>query len=102
MQRETNTVDYVAKTTKKRATSPKRRNSNKSENMIVNCKFCGGQHARGNCPAYNKKCNNCSKLNHFAICCNKKKTRKVREVNAETSDEDEFFVGAIVKDLSYF
>ena len=95
MQRETNTVDYVAKTTRKRATSPKRRNSNKSENMIVNCKFCGGQHARGNCPAYNKQCNNCSKLNHFAKCCNKKKTRKVREVNAETSDEDEFFVGAV-------
>ena len=47
MQRETNTVDYVAKTTRKRATSPKRRNSNKSENVIANCKFCGGQHARG-------------------------------------------------------
>ena len=95
MQRETNTVDYVAKTARKRATSPKRRNSNKSENMIVNCKFCGGQHARGNCPAYNKQCDNCSKLNHFAKCCNKKKTRKVREVSAETSDEDEFFVGAV-------
>ena len=95
MQRETNTVDYVAKTARKRTTSPRRRNSNKSENMIVNCKFCGGQHASGNCPAYNKQCNNCSKLNHFAKCCNKKKTRKVGEVNAETSDEDEFFVGAV-------
>jgi len=95
VQRETNIVAYVAKTTRKRATSSKRRNSNKSVNMIVNCKFFGGQHARGNCPACNKKCNNCSKLNHFAKCCNKKKTRKVREVNSETSDKDEFFVGAI-------
>ena len=63
--------------------------------MIVNCNFCGGQHTRGKCPAYNKRCNNYLKLNHFAKCFNMKKTRKVREINAETSDEDEFFVGSV-------
>jgi len=34
-------------------------------------------------------------MKHFATCCNEKKTRKATEVNAETSNEDEFFVGAI-------
>ena len=88
MQREANTVDYVAKTRRKNATSPERRNSNMSENMAVSCKSRGGQHARGKCPAYNKKCYNWSKPNHFAQCCNMEKTRKAREVNVEKSDED--------------
>ena len=94
IQRETNTVDYVHKSSKK-AIFPKERNPRDSANMIVNCKICGGQHTRGKCPAYNKRCNNCLKFNHFTKCCTMKKKRKVREINAETSDEDEFFVGSV-------
>lgn len=35
------------------------------------CPNCGGQHApdRSRCPAFNKRCNTCGKLNHFSRCC---------------------------------
>ena len=70
----------------------KDRNPRDSANLIVNCTFCGGQHTRGKCPAYNKRCNNCLQLNHFAKCCNIKNTRKVREIYAEASDKDELII----------
>ena len=37
------------------------------------CFRCGGIYPHVNsCPAYNKKCNNCSKMGHFASCCRTK------------------------------
>lgn len=35
------------------------------------CSNCNGQHSseKSKCFAYNKCCNNCGKLNHFARCC---------------------------------
>ncbi len=35
------------------------------------CLNCNGQHSaeKSKCFAYNKRCNNCSKVNHFARCC---------------------------------
>ena len=35
------------------------------------CTNCGGQHAtdRNKCPAFNKRCNTCGKMNHFSRCC---------------------------------
>lgn len=41
----------------------------KSSNMIMSCKFCGGKHEFRKCPAFGKKCTKCSKLNHFAKVC---------------------------------
>jgi len=37
--------------------------------IITNCKRCGSTHSINECYAYGKKCNKCSKLNHFANCC---------------------------------
>lgn len=37
--------------------------------FITDCKFCGLDHNKGQCPAYNKRCNKCSKFNHFARVC---------------------------------
>lgn len=37
------------------------------------CSKCGYSHQYGRCPAYNKTCNNCKKLHHFAQVCRGKK-----------------------------
>ena len=39
---------------------------------LVNCRFCGLQHDRGNCKAYNATCHRCKEKHHFARCCSKK------------------------------
>ena len=51
------------------------------------CGFCGRSngHARDDCPAKDKKCNNCEKLGHFAAKCRKPKKAKVAEVAAESA-----------------
>ena len=33
------------------------------------CRFCGGQHSRGKCPAYGKSCAKCGLFNHYAKVC---------------------------------
>ena len=37
--------------------------------MITDCKFCGLDHARGRCPAYNRPCNQCYQKGHFKRRC---------------------------------
>lgn len=58
--------------------------------MINKCKFCSQSHRRGNCPAYGKICNNCSKRNHFAKCCLSKKV-----VNDSSGSNDDFIIDSI-------
>ena len=50
-----------------------------------NCGFCGrSRHPREECPAKEKKCNNCGTVGHFSTKCRKKKdTVKVSEVTGE-------------------
>ena len=43
------------------------------ELSIRNCKFCGGAHERGACPAYGKLCHECGQKSHFKKCCKAKK-----------------------------
>lgn len=42
--------------------------------QIQNCKYCGGSHLSGACPAYGKECHKCGKSNHFATVCNDQST----------------------------
>lgn len=51
---------------------PKSNFSKDSNNETYNCKKCGRNHGRRDCPAYGKKCNICHKMNHFAVGCNLK------------------------------
>jgi hypothetical protein len=41
----------------------------KDGGYITSCRFCGGQHSRGKCPAYGKSCVKCGRINHFAKVC---------------------------------
>ena len=52
--------------------------------IIQKCKFCGGTHKRGACPAYTRKCNNCQRKGHCAKFC--RKSKNIREVDYDTSD----------------
>lgn len=46
------------------------------------CTRCARTHAANNCPAWNRKCNNCGRLNHFGAVCRQQK----RTVNQVYSD----------------
>ena len=38
---------------------------------------CGFQHSKGRCPAYGKRCMNCSKYNHFAEQAGQRKQQQM-------------------------
>ena len=50
---------------------PVRRESARAS--VYDCRFCGGTHKRGMCPAFGKSCRACGKQNHFAKVCRSKK-----------------------------
>lgn len=68
LESERKSVDSL----KRGAQSPPNKPTNLGkQKFFKNCKFCGGSHNRGNCPAYSKKCNTCTEIGHFAKCCPK-------------------------------
>jgi len=81
-----------------------KRNQQVREGGNRECRFCGGNHPfrREACPAYNKECKKCHKMNHFARKClqadldRSSKPRKprvpqhVRYVTESDSDEPDF------------
>ena len=69
--------------------------------MIKKCKFCNGSHLRGICPAYGKRCRNCNRRNHFAVCCSQKSIKHVHQQDTSSDDssvagnDDEFFIDMV-------
>ncbi|KAL3842911.1 hypothetical protein ACJMK2_020886 [Sinanodonta woodiana] len=53
-----------------------------------NCRYCGGTHAKRECPAYGKVCSKCKKKNHFAKVCLQSSTPKVNIVEETDSSSD--------------
>ena len=51
---------------------------------IINCTKCGRKHSIRQCPAYNKSCNLCGKLNHFARMC---RTKSVHYADDDSFDQ---------------
>ena len=72
------------------------------DSIINKCKFCGGSHQRGKCPAYGKRCHKCQRRNHFEVCCPEKEVNGVAEKNNPTtsssSDDDEFYIDMVTSD----
>lgn len=61
---------------------------------ICSCRYCGGSHRRGDCPAYGQTCKKSSRRNHFSQVCLQSNSRK-RHLSAnivthsqQLSDED--------------
>ena len=58
------------------------------------CGNCGRSHDPGNCVARGKTCNECGRLNHFAVVCRSKQrreskyTKDVKAINEDTDSED--------------
>ena len=56
---------------KKTQSSSRQRDNGKEKtsSSITNCRFCGGDHARRQCPAWGKVCHKCKRRNHFSKMC---------------------------------
>lgn len=67
---------------------------NKSGNKI-NCKFCKSVHEYRKCPAFGKKCNNCSRLNHFSVACSARKIREINDRRSSSSSDDEININLL-------
>jgi hypothetical protein len=79
----------------------------KTDEMVRDCKYCGLVHVKGRCPAYNKDCRKCGKRGHFSRVCNGNKKPQVNQVEANQSDSshdgdayDVFYVNSIDKPLT--
>jgi len=67
----------------------KSRKIRSTQNNDNKCSRCLGYHKPKSCPAYNKKCNNCNKLNHFSKACKFKKVRAIVGNNDESCSHSE-------------
>ncbi|UYV79770.1 K02A2.6-like [Cordylochernes scorpioides] len=79
---------------------PRKENTtNQSHKIIENCRNCGRSHKINQCPAYQKRCNKCKKLNHFANLCRSKNTNsyKVRQIVGSPEPEmiQEFVIQSV-------
>ncbi|UYV64720.1 K02A2.6-like [Cordylochernes scorpioides] len=67
--------------------------------MNKNCRNCGRSHKINQCPAYQKRCNKCKKLNHFANLCRSQNTNsyKVRQIVGSPEPEmiQEFVIQSV-------
>ncbi|UYV65294.1 K02A2.6-like [Cordylochernes scorpioides] len=79
---------------------PRKENiTNQSHKIIENCRNCGRSHKINQCPAYQKRCNKCKKLNHFANLCRSQNTNsyKVRQIvgSPEPEMNQEFVIQSV-------
>ena len=81
--------------------SKDKRSQSRSQSGIRDCKYCGSNHQRRQCPTYGKSCKACGKKNHFAKKCQSGKGQgqssgsakhnsfKYREVNIDQESSDD-------------
>ena len=91
-----NSVDIIKTASKNNKNYDNHRNQVKNKNYkkedknSYDCKKCGKNHRRAECPAYGKQCSKCKKKNHFAVGCRK---QNIQEIECKSSDE--IFVEAV-------
>ena len=68
----------------------------RKSNGSSKCRNCGGAYLHtDSCPARNKKCNSCGKLNHFAKVCRTVPPGSVTRVTEEEDTDEEDYVYAV-------
>lgn len=79
--------------------------NNNNSKSIENCRRCTYTHKINECPAYGKKCNRCSRLNHFSNACRERKMDTIAASESENeckeyrvNFDDEFSIDTIVND----
>ena len=83
LENEQKSIHALKRNAKPKSTN-KLPNPTKS-NFFKNCKFCGGSHNGGSCPAYSRRCRSCNESGHFAKCCPR---NSVDGVEQPTQDEE--------------
>ena len=73
LRHEVKSIDQVKSHKQDVKHKTKSRPARKKKDFFKNCKFCGGSHKRGECPAFGQKCKSCRSMKHFAKCCPKVK-----------------------------
>lgn len=53
-----------------------KRPSHRTTESLGNCTKCATSHPPRSCPAYGQECRKCHKMNHYARCCNARRTGK--------------------------
>ncbi len=93
LEKEKKSIDALNRNTKQKPRLP---NPTKP-NFFKNCKFCGGSHSRGSCPAYSRKCKSCNETGHFAKCCPRNSVDVVEQPtqSEEYSSDSDFDVSTI-------
>ena len=68
----------------------------RTSNDASKCRNCGGAYPhKDSCPARNKKCTSCGKLNHFAKVCRTVPPDSVKRVTEEEGTDDDDYVYAV-------
>ena len=68
----------------------------KTDVTIKDCKYCGKDHKKGQCPAYASQCQNCKKTGHWKAKCRSKpgqhhkkhQRKKLHAINTDTLSFD--------------
>ena len=85
------------------AQQPHKQQPRKDPSHSYKCQRCGYTHEKKKCPAFGKKCRNCSKLNHFAKMCKRQKVHALDGTN-QSDDSDweyeQYFMESIENDLT--
>ena len=88
--RDEETVQFSKQGRDKSRKGPKPAKQSSQQQKDQKCKYCGQTHERRKekCPAYGKRCNKCSKMNHFANVCKQGHKQVHLLEDLSTSDED--------------
>ena len=86
----TSGTDEEINTLKTKRTENER--SRRERKTIRSCRYCGGSHRRGDCPAYGQTCKKCGRRNHFSqVCLQRNSSQRDASANIVTqqlSDDD--------------
>ncbi|KAJ8913347.1 hypothetical protein NQ315_008737 [Exocentrus adspersus] len=66
--------------------SGKARDLQKSDGK--NCTYCGSEHEKGKCPAYNRVCSKCQRKGHYRRCCRNRDVHEIEDNSDESSDSE--------------
>ncbi|KAK7096845.1 hypothetical protein V1264_003892 [Littorina saxatilis] len=92
------TIEVIKKrrfdsSSRNRRPSPKQQEEISQNNDEYDCNNCGQRHGRRACPAYGKRCSNCTKPNHFAkVCRSRRPTKTVHDIEEHDEEDDDSFL----------